>query len=165
MVVFAPNGAGKSAWTLPRQWALDYDELIGGLGEKYARDHEQWRLRTGHWPALADGVWRAVQQGVRVLTTQSNLLPVLSQQAVGLGLIATVVVQPDRETYVQRLRQRGWTQSRIDRRWHRWQQLIGDSAKWSQLYRTIPLEKVAGWTEPATSLRVLTERLSAESSI
>lgn len=165
LVVFAPNGAGKSAWTLPRQWALDYDELIGGLGEKYARDHEQWRLRTGHWPALADGVWRAVQQGVRVLTTQSNLLPVLSQQAVGLGLIATVVVQPDRETYVQRLRQRGWTQSRIDRRWHRWQQLIGDSAKWSQLYRTIPLEKVAGWTEPATSLRVLTERLSAESSM
>nr|QGA70930.1 RNA-dependent RNA polymerase [Ahus virus] len=139
IVVFAPNGAGKSAWTLPRRWAMDYDEVVGGLGEKYARDHEQWRLHTGDWPALLDGVWRATQHGTRVLTTQSNLLAILCRSSTTFGQIATVVVQPDREHYVQRLRQRGWPQNRIDRRWDRWQQLVQDSQRWPKLHGTISL--------------------------
>nr|UUG74255.1 MAG: RNA-dependent RNA polymerase [XiangYun toti-like virus 4] len=155
VLVFAPNGTGKSAWTLPRSWAIDYDEVVAGLGEKYARDHEQWRLRTGDWPALADGIWRSIQQGVRVLTTQSDLLTILAKESASLGPIATVVIQPERETYVQRLRQRGWPQTRIDRRWARWQLLVADSDRWPMLYGTVPLQGVGHARRPVTSLEQL----------
>jgi len=124
----APNGAGKTAFTLEHPWCADSDEIVASL-QLHAELHYNSKLpEMGRHPAVVDAIDDVlIKRGYYGMTTQmdpSEFIPAPAHRSYQLRIF---IIRPPDSVLRERLARRGWSDMKIARRLERWNGIIARS--------------------------------------